>query len=364
MPRRLVVCAALLAVLAPPFFARDYTARLTTQKVGDGVYLFSSSRHGDVGFVGNSVAILSDEGVLVFDAGCVPSDSAAVLTELRKLTDKPVRYLVNSHWHWDHWQGNQTYKAAFPELQIISQENTRILMRDVSVPRTQNDLRDLPFYIASLEKDLATKRAAHAPDAELRDLGQLLEADKDFLAQKQSVQFTYPNFTYGESAAVWLGGREIRLFHAQAITSGDTYIFLPKEKILVTGDILVRPIPFAAGGTFPAGWIATLQELIALDATVVVPGHGQPAGEKQALEQNLRLFQRVVQEARDARAKGLSEDQAVEAIGKKETELAAIIGVNDAKLLPAFRPYFLDVFLRRAYQELDHALNDLSPSKQ
>jgi len=359
----LFFCAALLAVSILPLFAHDYTAHVTMQKVGDGVYLFTSSRHGDVGFVGNSVAVLSDGGVLVFDAGCVPSDSAAVLAELRKLTSRPVRYLVNSHWHWDHWQANQTYKDAFPELQIISQENTRILMREVSVPRTQNDLKDLPPYIASLEKDLAAKKAARAPDGELRDLEQLLAADKNFLAQKQSVRFTYPNFTFGESAAIWLGGREIRLFHAQAITSGDTYLYLPKEKILVTGDILVRPIPFAVGGTFPADWIATLQKLISLAPNVVIPGHGEPQGAKEALEQNLRLFQRAVQEVRDAKARGLSEEQAVESIGKKEADLAAIIGISDAKLLPAFKPYFLDVFLHRAYLELDHPLTDLPSPK-
>ena len=363
MPRRAIFCVALLAVFVLPLFARDYTARLSTQKLGDGFYLFTSSRHGDVGFVGNSVAILSDEGVLVFDAGCVPSDSAAVLAELRKLTDKPVLYLVNSHWHWDHWQGNQTYKAAFPGLQIISHEYTRILMRDVSVPRTQNDLKDLASYVSSLEKDLAAKRASHAPEAKLRDLEQLLRADQNFLAQKQSVQFTYPNFTYAESATIWLGGREIRLSHAQAITSGDTFLYLPKEKILVTGDILVRPIPFAVGGTFPSSWIATLQKLIALNPELIIPGHGEPEGAKQALEQNLRLFQRAVQEVRDAKAKGLSEEQAAESIGKNEAELAAIIGVNDSKLLPAFKPYFLDVFLRRAYEELDHPLTDFPNAK-
>src|SRR5215467_13173870 len=296
LPRSAPLCVALLATFVLPVSARDYAAKLTVEKVADGVYLFASSRHGDVGFVGNSIAILSDEGVLVFDAGCVPSDSAAVLAQIRKLTDKPVRYLVNSHWHWDHWQGNQTYKAAFSGLQIIAQENTRILMRDVSVPRTANDLKALPGYIDSLEKDLSAKRAAHAPNGELSDLEQLLQADKDFFTQKRSVQFTYPNFTFGESATIWLGKREIRLFHAQAITSGDTYLYLPKEKILVTGDILVRPIPFAVGGTFPTDWIATLQKLIALDANMVIPGHGAQEGAKEALALNLQLFQRVVQQ--------------------------------------------------------------------
>jgi len=355
--------AALLATFVLPVSAHDYSPKLTVQKVADGVYLFLSSRHGDVGFVGNSIAILSEEGVLVFDAGCVPSDSAAVLAEIRKLTDKPVRYLVNSHWHWDHWQGNQTYKAAFPVLEIISQENTRTLMRDVSVPRTENDLKALPGYIDSLRKDLSAKKAAHGPNDELHELEQLLQADKNFLAQKQSVLFTYPNFTFSESATIWLGMREIRLFHAQAITSGDTYAYLPKQKILITGDILVRPIPFAVGGTFPADWIVTLQKLIALDPEVVIPGHGAHQGAKEALVQNLRLFQRVVQQVRDAKAKGLNEDQTLETISKNQNELADIIGVTEASLLPAFKPFFLEGFVRRAYQELDHPLTDFPPAK-
>ena len=363
MPRNVVLRAALLATFVLPVSAHDYSPKLTVQKVADGVYLFLSSRHGDVGFVGNSIAILSEEGVLVFDAGCVPSDSAAVLAEIRKLTDKPVRYLVNSHWHWDHWQGNQTYKAAFPVLEIISQENTRTLMRDVSVPRTENDLKALPGYIDSLRKDLSAKKAAHGPNDELHDLEQLLQADKNFLAQKQSVLFTYPNFTFSESATIWLGMREIRLFHAQAITSGDTYAYLPKQKILITGDILVRPIPFAVGGTFPADWIVTLQKLIALDPEVVIPGHGAHQGAKEALVQNLRLFQRVVQQVRDAKAEGLNEDQTLETISKNQKELADIIGVTEASLLPAFKPFFLEVFVRRAYQELDHPLTDFPPAK-
>ena len=230
MPQRLFFCAALLAVSILPLFAHDYTAHVTMQKVGDGVYLFTSSRHGDVGFVGNSVAVLSDGGVLVFDAGCVPSDSAAVLAELRKLTSRPVRYLVNSHWHWDHWQANQTYKDAFPELQIISQENTRILMREVSVPRTQNDLKDLPPYIASLEKDLAAKKAARAPDGELRDLEQLLAADKNFLAQKQSVRFTYPNFTFGSRLqSGWAAVKFVCSMHKPSLRATRTSICLMRK---------------------------------------------------------------------------------------------------------------------------------------
>jgi len=74
-------------------------------RAADGVYLFTTAPYSDVGLDGNSVAILSDDGVLVFDANGTPAAAAAVLAEIRKLTPKPVRYLVLSHWHWDHWYG-------------------------------------------------------------------------------------------------------------------------------------------------------------------------------------------------------------------------------------------------------------------
>src|SRR5215831_1793054 len=98
----------------------------TRTEIVPGVHLFTTAPYGDVGLDGNSIAVLSRDGVLVFDTNGTPAAAAAVLAEIRKLTDKPVRYIVTSHWHWDHWQGNQTYKAASPALEIISQENTRI----------------------------------------------------------------------------------------------------------------------------------------------------------------------------------------------------------------------------------------------
>ena len=117
---RIAARASLPILLCLPFlssaaFAKDY-GKVTGQKVAEGVYLFTTTPYADVGLSGNSVAILSDDGVLVFDSNATPETAATVLAEIRKLTDKPVRYLINSHWHWDHWGGNETYLAAFPGL--------------------------------------------------------------------------------------------------------------------------------------------------------------------------------------------------------------------------------------------------------
>jgi glyoxylase-like metal-dependent hydrolase (beta-lactamase superfamily II) len=120
--------------------------------LGNGVHLFQTAPYGQVGLDGNSIAIITTEGVVVFDANGTPAAAAAVLAQLRHLTSQPVRYLVNSHWHWDHWYGNQVYRDAFPTLRIIAHEKTRALMAGPAIEFNRPGLdTDLPGYLAGLE---------------------------------------------------------------------------------------------------------------------------------------------------------------------------------------------------------------------
>jgi cyclase len=362
--RRTCSPLAIVALLAFMHFvskchAKDY-GKVTGQKVAEGVYLFTTTPYGDVGLSGNSVAILSDDGVLVFDSNGTPETAATVLTEIRKLTDKPVRYLVNSHWHWDHWGGNQTYLAAFPLLQIITHEKTRELMLNVEPRWNEKGLKeDLPQFLDGFEKQIAAAKAKNAPPERTKAAEERLAVDRSFLAQKQSLQKTYPNVTFSDSMTIMLGAREIQVLHAEAITPGDTYLYLPKEKVLVTGDILLSPYPFAIGGTYPAEWLRALQKFAALEPSVIIPGHGDVETNTDFLRRNVAMFQDVMKQVKDDKAKGMTVEQTVQAVGKQSPELAANIGVKDTETVVAFKAYFLDVFVKRAYRELDGALGDL-----
>jgi cyclase len=358
---RLRLKLVLLATYLFPFpllcSAADY-GKVTMSKVADGVYLFTTLPYGDVGFGGNSVAILTDQGVVMFDTSGTPASGQAILSEVRKLTDKPVVYVINSHWHWDHWGGNQVFKAAFPNVQFLSHAKNREQMINVAVPWNAPGLKkDLPDYIAQQKQALAAAEAKHAPDANLARQRQLLAADDDFLQQKRSVTYTFPNATFTESATLYLGGPEIRVLHARAITPGDTYLYLPKEKILITGDILVNPVPFAVGGSYPQEWIQTLQELNALDVDIIIPGHGDAERDKTYLQQNLKLFQHVLADVKDSRAKSLTLEQTKTALTNHAADYAADLALPDGSL-PEFKSYFLEVFVNRAYHELEKPLDD------
>lgn len=352
----ILLCLGFFSSIA---LAKDY-GKVTGQKVAEGVYLFTTTPYADVGLSGNSVAIISDDGVLVFDSNAIPETAATVLAEIRKLTSKPVRYLVNSHWHWDHWGGNQTYQAAFPGLQIITHEKTRELMLSVEPRWNDKGLKeDLPQFLDSFEKQIAAAKAKNAPPERIKAAEERLAVDRNFLAQKLALRKTYPNVTFSESMTILMGGREIQVLHAQAITTGDTYLYLPKEKVLVTGDILLSPYPFAIGGTYPAEWLKTLEKFAALAPTLVIPGHGDAETNTDFLRGNIALFQELMQQVKADKAKGMSAEQTAEALDKQNDGLAAKIGIKDAETAAAFKDYFLDVFVKRAYRELDGPLGDL-----
>jgi glyoxylase-like metal-dependent hydrolase (beta-lactamase superfamily II) len=357
---RLFVPACLILLYFVPRCAGADFGKVTSQKIAEGVYLFTTTPYGDVGLSGNSVAVLSRDGVLVFDACGTPETAATILAEIRKLTGQPVRYLVNSHWHWDHWGGNQVYLAAFPGLQIISHEKTRELMLNVEPRWNEKGLKeDLPQFLQGFEKQIADAKARNVPAERIQAAEKRLAADRNFLAQKQSLHKTYPNVTFSESMTLRVGEREIQILHARAITPGDTYIYLPKEKLLVTGDILLSPYSFAIGGTYPADWLKTLEMLSALDPAVIVPGHGDAETSNDFLRMNIDLFHEVIWQVKDARTKGLTLEQTSEAVGKQNAELAAKLGIKDAQAAEAFKAYFLDVFVKRAYREMDGPLGDL-----
>jgi glyoxylase-like metal-dependent hydrolase (beta-lactamase superfamily II) len=349
---------AFIAALSASCLGADY-GKVTTHKVADGVYLFTTTPYADVGFCGNSVAVITGDGVLLFDSAATPETAQTILAEIRKLTDKPVRYLVNSHWHWDHWGGNQVFLEANPGLQIICHEKNLEMMRDVEPRWNGHGLKeDLPGFLDQFEKQIAAIKAKGASEERIKAAEQRLTVDRNFLKQKQTLQKTLPNVTFSDALTLHLGGREIQVLHARAITPGDTYIFLPREKILITGDILLDPYPYAIGGTYPAEWIGTLKHFAALKPAWIIPGHGAAQKGEKFLNNTLRMFEETLLRVKDGKAKGMTAEQTAEGLGKQSAELAAMVGVP-ADGAEQFQGYFLDVFVKRAYRELDAPLGDL-----
>ena len=330
-------------------------------QVAEGIYLFVTPPYSDVGLDGSSVAILGDDGVVVFDANGTPAAAEAVLAGIRTLTRQPVRYLVLSHWHWDHWYGAEVYRRAFPGVRIVAQEKTRALMMGPALAFNQPGLDSLlPQHIEAVARRLAEVAAADSAAPGVARLREHLAADRFFLAQKRGVRHTIPDLTFGDSLTLRLGGRRIQVLHYdRAVTPGDAFLYLPRERVVITGDLLVNPMSFALG-CYPSGWIRTLQRIRALDAKVIVPGHGEPLHDWALLDAHLAIFRELVRLGAEAKARGETVEQA-RALAAASPRIRAgmlVLTRDDAGLNEAFGVYVVDWFLHRVFDELDGGLTD------
>jgi cyclase len=355
--KALLVGAALLAGNGQPLASsRPDPVR---QEIVDGVYLFRTAPYGEVGLDGNSIAIVGSDGVLVFDTNGTPSAAAAVLAQIRTLTSQPVRFIVNSHWHWDHWYGTEVYTTAFPDVKVIAHEKTKLMMAGPAIEFNKPGLAEqLPAYLAQLEQRIVKAEATTPPPANLPQLKQALADGTFFLEQKRGVRHTLPNQTYTGKLTLQLGNREVQvLHHDRAVTPGDAFLYLPKEKIVITGDLLVNPVSFALS-SYPSGWINTLEYIDSLDASIIVPGHGEPLRDETLLKSTIAVMKELVTRGADAKARGLDPDAArAELMPQIRPLMVAITGDRPA-VNRAFEVQLVDWFLHRVYDELNGPLTD------
>ena len=272
-------CAGRLAVLAVVMLCASAWAdsALTTQRtvtqLQDGIFVIRHPDAPDTYPQGNSTVIVGDRDVLVIDSGYLPSSAAEDIAQIRQWTAKPVRYLVNTHWHPDHQRGNFTYAQAFPDLAIVAHPQTVRLMETYEAGNLERYPRRVEALRTALEqgRDAAGKRLTQKSKKEMRDT---LAQRAPVLAEMQKSHMVLPNLTFDHELNIDLGNRLVQLRHSgRGDTQGDVWAYLPQEKILVTGDVLTAPVPYFFAG-YPEGLANTLRQLLELDAGTIVPGHG------------------------------------------------------------------------------------------
>lgn len=322
-------------------------------KVADGVFAFIDHDATREFVFGNSVVVIGDDGVLVFDSNQLPSLARRVLGEIRRLTDKPVRYVVNSHWHWDHTMGNQVYRDAFPQVEIIAHAETR-REGDQETPRMLASVADYMGFLKRLKDFL--NGGKHKDGSELTGhekvrLAQLISDVETYYHEFKTARYLSPTVTFEDSLTLHLGKREVQLLHpGRGNTAGDVVAYLPQEKILLTGDLLVHPVPYSFGSFLPE-WAQTLERLSRLDAAVIVPGHGPVQRDKKYLLLVIGLLESVVEQVRESVRRGLSLEETRKAISLDS--FRSRFAGEDPELNHAFVHYFILPATERVYQQVN-----------
>jgi cyclase len=279
----LVVRAAALAIILSSAAGTAMSAQrqpplpFVLKQVGPGIYAAIDGPEHKAG--SNAGFVIGDDGVLVVDALFTPEAARALVGEIRRITPKPIRYLVNTHYHADHTGGDQALRNA--GAIIIAHRNVRgwVHVNNIALfgDRITPDLR------AGIE-------ALPLPD---------VVTDKDL--------------------AVWLGARKVVVRTVLGHTGGDLTVFVPDAKVLFTGDMLWRKIPPNLIDGSVSEWLATDADFERLpDAahTIYVPGHGDVADVKDVADFRSYLIdlRRLVGEGRKA---GLKDDALAQYVAPK-----------------------------------------------
>jgi glyoxylase-like metal-dependent hydrolase (beta-lactamase superfamily II) len=283
-----VVPMAVLARIAPEVRARPTQERppgatyegraFTFTRIAEDVYIAVGT--GNLTVFSNAAVVINENDVLLVDSHVSPAAAWALLDELRQVTTKPVRYVVNSHYHFDHAHGNQIYG---PDVEIIGHEFARAALaegRSATGRAVRRYIEPIPRQIAALRAQLDT-----ATQAETRaSLERRLAIQESFKAATDAVSPTPPNVVLSDRLTLYRGGREIRLeFFGRGHTGGDVVVHLPAERVLITGDLIYGGLPYM-GDAFIPEWIDTLERLKALDFDVILPGHGQPVRDRARID--------------------------------------------------------------------------------
>src|SRR6185369_17013847 len=168
-----------------------------------------------------------------------PAAAWVLLDELKAVTDKPVRTVINTHFHYDHAHGNQVFG---PDVEIIGHEFTREMLlggKSLQMPLYKNYRDGLPAQIENLKKRIAAERDA----ATKATLQTQLQAAENNSASQGELKPTPPNVTLQTRMTLHRGDREIQIrFLGRAHTGGDVVVYLPKEKVVITGDMLTAAL--------------------------------------------------------------------------------------------------------------------------
>lgn len=199
--------------------------------------LFTLS-HGE-GVNSNSTFLITKEGVVVVDTRVTPAEGRKLKEAIRKQTELPVLYAINTHYHGDHTFGNQTFRDSH---NIIAHENVR---------------RALEFGAG--KEQLKVFKSLKIPRIE-------------------ETKVTPPNIIFKEKMDIYAGEYHLELIHVKGHTDGDLFIYIEALKTLITGDLIMnKRIPYM-GDAYIEDWINAINYMGDLDAEIYIPGHGDPGG--------------------------------------------------------------------------------------
>jgi glyoxylase-like metal-dependent hydrolase (beta-lactamase superfamily II) len=269
-----------IEIVAPTPAVDDY--HYGVESLDAGVHVLTQGNTFHLQPRGNVGIIEQSAGIVLFDSGGSPAAADEIIAFVHNRSKKPVTAIILSHWHGDHVLGVSRLLEAWPKARVISTRSTRDLLASPQTDRFMpgDDADANARYMANNQSSIDfLESTAKDESLEARDRAGFALAAKEYtqFAREMSVAHRVaPNEVFDTriELADATTPVEIRYF-GRANTAGDAIAWLPRQRIVFSGDVVVAPIPYGFN-TYPGDWIHVLDGLSTLDFSVLVPGHGSP----------------------------------------------------------------------------------------
>jgi glyoxylase-like metal-dependent hydrolase (beta-lactamase superfamily II) len=325
---------------------------VSTEIVAEGVYLLRRSPTWRTSVQGNVTVIVNEEDVVVVDGGH-PPHVKNVIAAIKDITDKPISRVITTHWHQDHNWGNYLYKKAYPNVKIISHINTQKTLKVYEAaqkPEQYADPERVKKAQESYRQRVAEAKAKNASEEEIAFLVDTAKSIPELYEALTPPQDGVADIAFEDKLILQRGDRTIEiLFLGRANTDGDAVIWLPKEKVVIAGDIIVQPTPFGFG-SYPSEWADTIDRILALDYQIMIPGHGPLIRDTRYPLLLTHLFRDLTKQTQKAVAEGAT---TTEALAEKVDFTAhdKAIAVDNPLYARIFQNWFKTPILESALKE-------------
>ena len=326
------------------------------ERVAEGVWVIRQGEPFHIQPIGNVVVIEQADGLVLVDSGGSPGSGRRIVGLVRKLSPKPVKAVVLSHWHGDHTLGLSAIRAAWPRLEVVAHRKTAVALSGKPMSayakdapdagKTADFMKRLDGFEPFLARQVADASLAPAVRAGFE------RTQREFYRYRADTRDLYlvtPTRSYDGRLVLADPIRPVELIHpGRANTEGDTVAWLPKQKVLIAGDLVVAPVPFGFNA-YPADWVAALNRLRGYDFQVLIPGHGPPQRDRAYLDRVVVLIGDVRAQVAPLARQGLSLEEARTKVDLSRQ--AALFTGGDPWLERWFKAYWADPFTEAAWKE-------------
>lgn len=348
-----------LVVLLFPAVIAAQKPQFEVVKVAEGVYACVRTEPPGLTVNGNVVFIVNDNDVVVVDTTLTPGTARETIEALKKLTSKPVKYVINTHWHDDHIMGNVAYRAAFPGVEFIGHANTSTYLPGTGLNNRKQAMSEqgYPAFINALKNRLQKGESVFGgpmDEEERTTYASDIKIAERYMTENPSAEVVLPTTTLDNQLTLRRGSRVIDILYlGRGHTSGDLVVFLPKEKVAITGDLVIYPVPYIGSPqSHPGDWSVTLGKLLALKPREIVPGHGPVLRDVSYVKSMIGLLASIDEQAKASFNRGETAEQAHKSVKLEEFE-KLFAGDSRMKRL-IFRNYVAGAGVEAAYTDAAH----------